>query len=92
MCQKYDKQFFMSAIYLSISSAFFGLIYRIYYRQLILSVMILINGYRIYLSRQGFFRNGSNMTKHLLFDSRCIEKAKKNVANYVKVVMLVFEV
>jgi len=32
------------------------------------------------------------MTKHLLFDSRCIEKAKKNVANYVKVVMLVFEV
>jgi len=30
--------------------------------------------------------------KGLLFDNRCIEKAKKYVANYVKVVMLVLEV
>jgi hypothetical protein len=27
-----------------------------------------------------------------VFDTGCIEKAKKYVANYVKVVMLVFEV
>ncbi len=41
---------------------------------------------------RAFFCEWSKFDSGYVFDTGCIEKAKKHVANYVKVVMLVFEV